>query len=73
MPISPAPRSVAIVSALAGVAVLEVWRRLGGGELRHGGERAFWRGCTGDSLAMDEARRRWFNPAAAAGHEERVP
>lgn len=53
--------------ALSSVRIAEVWRRLGGGELRHGRGRAFWRGGDGLNVALDPERGRWFDHAACVG------
>jgi hypothetical protein len=44
-----------------------VWSALGGGELRGRRGRAFWRGGTHDSVALDLSRKLWFDHAAGEG------
>ena len=53
--------------ALSSVRMGEVWDRLGGGELRTGRGRAFWRGGDGLNVALDLERRRWFDHAGGVG------
>jgi hypothetical protein len=38
------------------VSISALWRALGGGELRHGRGRAFWRNGDGWSISLDDAR-----------------
>ena len=56
-----------MASTLAEVPILDVWRRLGGGELRHGRGRAFWRNGDGLNVAIDRTGARWFDHAAGTG------
>ena len=52
---------------LDSVSILTVWERLGGGELRHGRGRAFWRAGDGHNVAVDEGRGCWFDFVAGRG------
>jgi hypothetical protein len=52
---------------VSGVRIADVWRALGGGELRHGRGRAWWRNGDGYSVALDEARDRWFDHRDGGG------
>ncbi|MBM3756930.1 MAG: hypothetical protein FJW38_23470 [Acidobacteria bacterium] len=45
----------------------EVWAALGGGPLRAGRGRAFWRGGDGFNVSIDAERRRWYDHARAEG------
>lgn len=47
--------------------ICEVWRMLGGGALRHGRGRAFWRDGDGLSVALDDAKGVWFDHRDATG------
>jgi len=53
--------------ALSSVRIAEVWERLGGGELRNGRGRAFWRAGDGFNVALDLKRERWFDHATGVG------
>lgn len=53
--------------ALPSVRIVEIWKRLGGGDLRNGRGRAFWRRGDGFKVALDLERGRWFDHAAGAG------
>src|SRR5262245_49645268 len=46
---------------LSRVCISDVWRGLGGGELRHGRGRAFWRGGDGYNVALDDTRGVWWD------------
>lgn len=46
---------------LADLSILEVWRALGGGELRGGRGKAFWRNGDGYSISMNLTRHTWFD------------
>jgi hypothetical protein len=52
---------------LSSVRIAEVWERLGGGELKNGRGRAFWRNGDGLNLALDLERELWFDHAAGVG------
>ncbi len=53
---------------LSRVRISAVWAALGGGELRHGRGRAFWReGADGWSISLDDARGVWFDHRDGAG------
>lgn len=52
---------------LAHVKISEVWAALGGGELRHGRGRAWWREGDGFNVSMDDARGVWFDHRDGAG------
>lgn len=54
-------------SALQDVPVLDVWRALGGGDLRDRRGRAFWRNGDGYNVALDAEGGRWFDHAAGSG------
>lgn len=45
----------------------EVWAALGGGPLRAGRGRAFWRGGDGFNVSIDAERGRWFDHAEGVG------
>ncbi len=47
--------------------ITEVWRALGGGELRHGRGQAFWREGDGYNVALDDAKNTWYDHAAGEG------
>jgi hypothetical protein len=46
---------------LAGVRITAVWRALGGGELRHGRGKAFWRDGDGWNVSLSDAKGAWFD------------
>ena len=43
------------------LSILDVWAELGGGELRHGRGRAFWRGGDGYSVSLNEEKGLWYD------------
>ncbi len=46
----------------------DVWRALGGGPIRHGRARAFWRdGDNATAVSIDLERGRWFDHVSATG------
>lgn len=47
--------------------ISDVWAALGGGPLRHGRGRAFWRGGNGYNVSLDERRGLWFDHARGKG------
>jgi hypothetical protein len=49
------------------VRISDVWRTLGGDELRNSRGRAFWRHGDGYSVALDDARGRWFDHRDGVG------
>lgn len=55
------------MSDLASVRILDVWQRLGGGELRHGRGRAFWRDGDGPNIALDAEQGLWFDHVSGVG------
>ena len=46
--------------------IADVWRALGGPELRHGRGQAFWRGGSNYNVAIDEAEGVWYDHARGA-------
>lgn len=46
---------------LDGLSILEVWTALGGGELRHGRGRAFWRDGDGYSISLNAEKGAWYD------------
>jgi len=52
---------------IACVKISEVYRALGGGELRHGRGIAFWRGGDGYNVSMDDSRGVWHDFASGDG------
>lgn len=49
------------------VQILPVWERLGGGEIRHGRGRAFWRGSDAWNVSLDLQRNRWHHFPTGTG------
>lgn len=49
------------------VPILAVWERLGGGEIRHGRGRAFWRNGDGWNVSIDLEHNRWLHFPTQAG------
>ena len=47
--------------------IMEVWRALGGGSLRHGRGAAWWRGGNGYNVALDESRSVFYDHARGVG------
>jgi hypothetical protein len=47
--------------------ISEVWARLGGGPLRHGRGRAFWRGGEGFNVSLDDQKNVWHDFVANEG------
>jgi hypothetical protein len=47
--------------------ITALWTMLGGGEVRRGRSRAFWRAGDGWSVALDDAKRAWFDHRAGIG------
>jgi hypothetical protein len=47
--------------------ILDVWRALGGGDLRRGRGRAFWRGGDGLHVAIEPKKNAWFDFARGEG------
>lgn len=54
-------------SSQVSVTITEVWRVLGGGPLRHGRGRAFWRDGDGYNVAIDARKNVFFDHVAGAG------
>ena len=52
---------------IAAASIADVWKALGGGSLRFGRGRAFWRDGSGFNVALDDARGVWFDHARAKG------
>lgn len=52
---------------VASVRISEVFRLLGGGEIRHGRARAFWRGGDGWNVDLADARGVWTDHATGDG------
>jgi len=52
---------------VARIPVSEVWRGLGGGELRHGRGRAFWRKGDGFNVALSDKKGVWYDHATGEG------
>jgi hypothetical protein len=46
---------------LARVRISELWGALGGGPLRHGRGRAFWRKGDGYNVSLDDAKAAWYD------------
>jgi len=51
----------------AAVPIIDVWRALGGGELRRGRGRAFWRGGDGWHVAIAPDKGTWFDFSRGEG------
>jgi hypothetical protein len=49
------------------VKIAAIWRALGGGELRHGRGRAFWRDGDGLNVSLDDSRGLWHDFATDEG------
>ena len=47
--------------------ITDVWRALGGGPLRHGRGKAFWRDGDGDNVALDEIKGCFYDHAHGTG------
>ena len=47
--------------------ITDVWVALGGGPLRHGRGKAFWRGGDAHNISLDEAKAVWFDHAHGTG------
>ena len=47
--------------------ITDVWTALGGGELRHGRGKAFWRDGDGDNVSLDDDRGVWYDHARGTG------
>lgn len=47
--------------------ITDVWTALGGGELRHGRGRAFWREGHGDNIALNETKSCFYDHAHGTG------
>src|SRR5262245_1949825 len=47
--------------------IRDVWAALGGGELRHGRGRAFWREGDGYNVSVDAGKGVWFDFVANVG------
>lgn len=63
-----APTATYSADAVIGtVSILEVWRAVGGGELRRGRGRAFWRNGDGYSVSIDPARGLWHDFVSGEG------
>lgn len=54
-------------AVIGAVRIEDVWRALGGGELRRGRGRAFWRDGDGLNVALDPKRGTWRDFATNAG------
>jgi hypothetical protein len=52
---------------MTAVSILDVWRGLGGADLRHGRGRAFWRGGNGYNVSVDTDKNAWFDFVANIG------
>lgn len=53
-------------AALELVRITEVWKKLGGGELRHGRGLAFWRGGDGRHVLLDDEKGMWCDHARSS-------
>ncbi|MBK9165834.1 MAG: hypothetical protein IPM24_00010 [Bryobacterales bacterium] len=49
------------------MSIIAAWRDLGGGPLRHGRGRAFWRGGDGWNISLDPQHGRWYDHAHGEG------
>ena len=58
----PTPRDI-----IAQASILSVWAALGGGPLRHGRGRAWWRNGDGDNVALDEIKGCFYDHAHGTG------
>ena len=47
--------------------IVDIWRALGGGPLRHGRGAAFWRDGDGLNVSLDDAKGAWYDHARSAG------
>ena len=47
--------------------ITEAWNSLGGGPLRHGRGKAFWRDGDGDNVVLDDNRGVWFDHSRGEG------
>ncbi len=52
---------------IARASIVDVWRRLGGGPLRHGRGKGFWRDGSGFNVSLGDAKGVWFDHARAEG------
>lgn len=52
---------------VASIPILDVWRALGGGELRRGRGRAFWRGGDGWHVAIAPEKATWYDFSRGEG------
>ena len=50
-----------------GASILSVWNALGGGELRHGRGRAWWRDGDGYNVSLEESKGTWYDHAHGQG------
>ena len=69
-PLSTPSASSATYSAeavIGGVRILDVWQGLGGGELRRGRGRAFWRNGDGFNVELYPTQKRWHDFATNDG------
>lgn len=53
--------------AISSVRITEVWAGLGGGPLRHGRGRAFWRDGDGFNIALEDRKNAWCDHAHGSG------
>src|SRR5262249_36620301 len=56
-----------IAEIKANTNILSVWAALGGGELRGGRGRAFWRQGDGFSVSLDREKQVWYDFVAGCG------
>jgi hypothetical protein len=49
------------------VRIFDVWPAIGGGEIRHGRGRAFWRNGDGWSISLDNCKGTWYDFVTAEG------
>ena len=65
--VSPRVNSFATNPVIGVLSIVDVWRELGGGELRRGRGRAFWRNGDGFNVALNPKRKGWQDFATNEG------
>jgi hypothetical protein len=49
------------------ISIADVWKALGGGEIRHKRSRGFWRNGDGWNISIDQTKNCWYDFAASQG------
>src|SRR2546426_428714 len=58
---------VTAADILAQVSITDVWQALGGGPLRHGRGRAFWRDGDGYHVSLSDPKGTWYDHSRGEG------